>query len=294
MNHEPIEELLAAYSLGVLDEREQKSLEEHMQSGCDDCRLQLVRMRTASSLLAYSLPLKAPAATLKKKVFAELEGQKQKPQIGMNRRGNRFAPHFRARFMIAGLVFALVLFGLYQMWVHLNGRDAIVISSQFGAVLINGAPSKANAALHIGDTLTTGPAAQVEIHFGEQGLARLGENAELKLVQNRRIYALELNQGSLLSVLKSGTDYRVKSLSTVASVRGTIFFMRTYPDRHSTYVCACKGTLFMTISGVDRELVANNHKALIIEESEFEIHLVDAALFHHTDAQIKDLEKRFY
>jgi anti-sigma-K factor RskA len=81
--HTPrFEELLPAYALGALDGEELRELEEHLVSGCPECRRQLDLWQGDLEALAASVPALEPSETTRRRVLRVAGGAPaSRPQI---------------------------------------------------------------------------------------------------------------------------------------------------------------------------------------------------------------------
>ena len=66
---ERIEEFLPAYALGALDGEDLRELEEHLEAGCAECRLQIGRWHRDLEALAESVPPVQPSETTRARVL---------------------------------------------------------------------------------------------------------------------------------------------------------------------------------------------------------------------------------
>lgn len=69
---------VGAYLLGALDDLERQDFERHLR-GCDECQDQLERLRPAAEALPGSVEQLAPPPGLKRRLMAEVEPARRKP-----------------------------------------------------------------------------------------------------------------------------------------------------------------------------------------------------------------------
>jgi anti-sigma-K factor RskA len=72
MDHREANELIEAYAFGTLEEEQVRKLEEHLESGCEEC---LARLREASELsvrLAQAVPQSDPAPQVEERLFRRI------------------------------------------------------------------------------------------------------------------------------------------------------------------------------------------------------------------------------
>ena len=68
MSHDAIRDELASYLLGALDPGELADLERHL-AGCEDCRLELERLRPAALALPETVERVEPPPALRARVM---------------------------------------------------------------------------------------------------------------------------------------------------------------------------------------------------------------------------------
>jgi hypothetical protein len=64
--------LLAAQSVGALDEADARALAGHLAGGCDGCESELEALAAAAGTLAESVPPRAPAPRLRASLLERL------------------------------------------------------------------------------------------------------------------------------------------------------------------------------------------------------------------------------
>ncbi|WP_448594847.1 anti-sigma factor [Thermoflexus hugenholtzii] len=77
MDHEILEEELAAYALGALPSEEAAAVAAHL-AGCPECRERVRRYREAAAALAYAAPLRRPSPRLKARLLARARGAERR------------------------------------------------------------------------------------------------------------------------------------------------------------------------------------------------------------------------
>ena len=76
--HEQVDELIAAFALGAVDDAEAMMVRRHLPD-CGECQATLVRMTEVVAVLPLSLEEVAPPADLKDRVLARVEGRGAAP-----------------------------------------------------------------------------------------------------------------------------------------------------------------------------------------------------------------------
>jgi anti-sigma-K factor RskA len=69
---------VGAYLLGAMNDLERQAFERHLR-GCEECREELERLRPAAEALPGSVEQLAPPPGLKKRLMAEVEPQRRRP-----------------------------------------------------------------------------------------------------------------------------------------------------------------------------------------------------------------------
>lgn len=116
-----------------------------------------------------------------------------------------------------------------------NSGPAGLLSQVFGQVrLTRGAetaPAQAGAQLQANDAIETGPASGCEIVLHTGARLRLGPGARLQTLSDasKNASRLQLDRGAVsaeIARLSAGSDFSLRTPTTIAAVRGTRFLMR--------------------------------------------------------------------
>jgi len=115
-----------------------------------------------------------------------------------------------------------------------------------GDVRVNGLAAKEGTEIRPGDTLGTGPDAELVAVLGRDAyLVRAGSQIEISPGRSARIAgALRVVTGALLAVFAPGAPRQVRTATATIGIRGTAMYVETGSDR--TYVCICYGTARLT------------------------------------------------
>lgn len=124
------------------------------------------------------------------------------------------------------------------------GGDA-VLDKVSGTVSIvaagskSGVRAKGGETLLYGDAVRTGPGAVAQIVLKDRGAVLIHENTYFTLAGNPRRTMLEFARGEFLiglrKKLERGMFFRVRTPSSVASVRGTLFWGKSDKEKTTTY-----------------------------------------------------------
>lgn len=145
--------------------------------------------------------------------------------------------------------------------------------------------------LAAGARIRTGADGIVEIVFGSGNALRLEENTTLTLDLADPSNGIDLERGTFAAVFEGletigvGPErtLRVNTPTTIAGVRGTVFFVRVESEE-STYVCTCHGEL--TFDDGDLTIRAARHSARRFVRTADGVQVEDAAEEYHDSASL--------
>jgi anti-sigma-K factor RskA len=108
--HTPvIEELLAIYALGALDGEDLRAVEEHLATGCAECRRRLAELADDVEALAVSEPPIVPADTTRARLLREI-GEPGQPAAPLSAPARRRAPAWS--WLAAAAALLLLVWGI--------------------------------------------------------------------------------------------------------------------------------------------------------------------------------------
>jgi len=120
-------------------------------------------------------------------------------------------------------------------------RDALALGSiekgvyrVRGDVRINGRPAQRGDEIRIGDTVTTGPGAEL-VFVVERDAFMLRQNSSVSFGAD----VMRVVTGAILSVFATGKPRRIETPTATIGIRGTGVYVESEPAR--TYVCTCYG-----------------------------------------------------
>lgn len=167
-----------------------------------------------------------------------------------------------------------------------NGK----ISYLEGEVRINGKAAKIGDLVKNSDTLETLAGSFCEVVFEDDNVFKLDELTITKIDWTHS--DIRLSRGGISAVfnkldklLNDMKDFTVTSPSTVAGVRGTVFYARV-EDKNNTYVCICNGELAMEYGKSELDISATHHKAYRFTSSGNEVTWTDAPMLYHDDSSM--------
>jgi len=171
---------------------------------------------------------------------------------------------------------------------------ALPAHSQMKVVSLQGGLTAKKRALKAGDVI---PETTVKLSKG--GTAVLETPAGRFLLKGPAEFkpakaGVFLRSGGLLSVLgRLKGRYTVRTLSAVAAVRGTDFFVEARGPKE-TYICICQGTLEASGKGMaPKEISAEHHAASLFRRSPKGLEQVPAGMENHTDEELEELRGAF-
>lgn len=164
-----------------------------------------------------------------------------------------------------------------------NARVQFVL----GDIFVNSQKARVGQVVKTGDTLKTGAESYMDIKISNNTGFRIKEESVLivNLVSLDKV-RLNSTEGSILSLVREGVDYEVKTPTATAAVRGTIFFMEQMATGETSF-CTCNGHVeFSNIKNEKMSLVAAHHKAGAFDErGDF----FEQGMVNHTDEEIFNL-----
>ena len=156
-----------------------------------------------------------------------------------------------------------------------------------GDVRINGQPAQRGAEIRTGDTVTTGPGAELVFVVGRDAFM-VRQNSTLNFGAD----VLRVVTGAVLSVFATGQKRRIETATATIGIRGTGVYVEAEPAR--TYVCTCYGEaeLVSRDDPTARETVrTKQHESpRYIMASGAPQMLMQAPVVNHTDAELIMLE----
>lgn len=231
----------------------------------EDAR-EAARLRAAFMALAAGADPTAPPPEAKRNLFTRIEAERRRRSM--------------KRWALAASVLLLAGAGLFPL---LRGPVATV-TAVAGQVLWNERPLALGDRVPAGAVLTALPGGQADLLIKDRAAFRLSNGARLVLSRLRGAMELGLNGGDLVSKVRPGNRFAVVTPLSVASVRGTVFFVRAEsPVR--TYVCLCQGKLHVDAGGAEVDLATDHHAAVLADGGV----LREAGMEGHTDEDVATL-----
>lgn len=156
-----------------------------------------------------------------------------------------------------------------------------------GDARINGEPARQGQEIRAGDTVTTGPGAELVFVVGRDAYM-VRERSRLAF----GVDALRVVTGAVLSVFGTGARRSIATPTATIGIRGTGVYVEVEPNR--TYVCTCYGEaeLASVVEPAARETVRTKHHEAprYIMGSGAPQMLMQAPVVNHTDAELILLE----
>jgi len=156
-----------------------------------------------------------------------------------------------------------------------------------GDVRINGRPAQRGDEIRAGDTVTTGPGAEL-VFVVERDAFLVRQNSTVSFGAD----VMRVVTGAILSVFASGRPRRIETPTATIGIRGTGIYVESEPAR--TYVCTCYGEA--ELASLDepsaREVVRTKHHEsprYVMARGSPQM-LMQAPVVNHTDAELTMLE----
>jgi len=166
-----------------------------------------------------------------------------------------------------------------------------------GTVTLNGDPVTIGDPVAHGDVLVTGAGGAAEVSFGDYRVLRAADGARLVIDAEDREFRLD---GGSLAVLQSKTrrifgedDWTIRTPTTVAAVRGTIYHTRV-ESADSTYFCLCNGRIHLEDEARYVDLEAAHHTAVRAVRTDQGVEYRTAGMEYHTDESMEALADRVH
>jgi anti-sigma factor RsiW len=143
MEHEPYNELTAAYALDALEPDEVDAYEEHL-AGCAICQDNLASMSATMVQLAYAAPPVDPPPQLRERILEAARAERQNV-VPLRPRGGWLRPSARTAVAAGAAIAACLIIGLGVWNVSLSrdldqarDRQAVALQGANGSVVVDG------------------------------------------------------------------------------------------------------------------------------------------------------------
>jgi len=264
--HEELQDILASHALDAAAPAERRAVETHLPS-CPACQKILADFRAAAMALPLSLHPEKPPVGVKARVFSNLAA----------------APRFAWRPLALAAGFLLCV-GLW-MSARQNAWRVVEVS---GPAYADGRALRAGDRLRPGARLKLGPGARADVRLASRAVFRLAPGSDATVARAGKGYFLRLEEGGILSVVKTGTRYKVQTPLASATALGTVFYVGA-PAPRQTYACACAGRIHLEAPGFSESLEAEHHKAVVLEGVGGVARAASGPMIEHTDGDIAAL-----
>lgn len=162
-----------------------------------------------------------------------------------------------------------------------------------GDVFINSSPGSIGDRVNDSDTIRTEENSYCEVVFGDSNVFRLDENTQTQINWSRS--DIKLEKGAISAVftkldkfLNGDKDFTVTSPSSVAGVRGTVFFMKVEDD-NNTYLCICNGALTVDGPEEDLDIASDHHKSYRFTKDGNTVTTTSAGMLYHDDEKMESV-----
>ncbi len=196
---------------------------------------------------------------------------------------------------IISLAISVNLFATGQKQVSGNSNKGILAYYE-GTVFINDIPGDIGDEVTSSDTLRTGEESYCEVVFGDSNVFSLEENTVTRI--NWDNSDIQLKKGAISAVftkldkfLNDDKDFTISTTSTVAGIRGTVFFIKV-EDEENTYLCICNGKLNITKRNEILSVSSAHHKAYRFTKVNDSVTTTNAKMLYHDDDKMEKVAKR--
>ncbi len=175
-----------------------------------------------------------------------------------------------------------------------SDESAARIEFLVGEVTVDGDEALIGMSLDPGSTVRTGSDGTVDIVFGSGNALRVSEDTVMVMDLSDPAVGLDIRRGTVSAVFEglesigTGPDdtFIVRTPSTVAGVRGTVFFVKI-EDPDTTYVCTCHGIIDFDQSGLT--VSAARHEATRFVRSDGEVTALRAPGIYHDSDDLNEI-----
>ncbi len=199
-----------------------------------------------AALLAHAAPQRRPPAGLKGRVMASL-GEDLRPPSAYRRWA-------LPAFAVAAAVAALVVY------LPTRGAERITLVSAVGGVAVDGRAAAEGSGIEYGREITAGDDGEAVVRIGRSGGFKLSRGGRARVFTHDDGIEVVLDSGWLLSAVRTGARYRVKTPRSLVAALGTDFIVKVRESR--AYVCICRGRINLSGDFTERELASERHGAL--------------------------------
>lgn len=198
--------------------------------------------------------------------------------------------------MAKKLILAIQLFTLIA-YSYANGAQDSSPSSVNGTitylegdVYINDMTAEIGDSLKSSDVLKTGFDSYCEVVFEDANIFRLDGDTITIIDWSKS--DIEIQQGGISAVfnkldklLREMKDFTISTPTTVAGIRGTVFYVRT-EDENNAYLCICNGELAVNYNDKEELISSDHHKAYRYTKTEEGVSVKSAPLIYHDDPKM--------
>jgi len=149
-----------------------------------------------------------------------------------------------------------------------------------GNLTVEGKSAGVNDKIPFGSSFYTGQNSFSDLRIANAAVFRMGPNTQAKVVKRKDQIVVVMKTGTMLSHVKTGTQYAVLTPVATAEARGTVFFVKMDAPQ-TAYICLCNGHLMVSAPGAQQELVASHHKAVQVSQENGKTVLASAPMRDH-------------
>ena len=187
-------------------------------------------------------------------------------------------------------------------WTAMGGYGAAVAQQRsnivelLGDALINGGRLRPQQVIQSGDSIETGPGANLVFVIGNSSF-QVRQNSRVTVDRGatlNTVSVLRIVTGAVVSVWGKGFSRQIVTPTLTAGIRGTGVYTEVFAERDNrTYFCNCYGTIDLQASGSAATSQAEYHQSFWAEPqaSAAGSFLTPARAINHTDEEIEFLAR---
>lgn len=187
-------------------------------------------------------------------------------------------------------------------WTAMGGYGAAVAQQRsnivelLGDALINGGRLRPQQVIQSGDSIETGPGANLVFVIGNSSF-QVRQNSRLTVERGaslNTVAVLRMITGAVASVWGKGTSRQIVTPTLTAGIRGTGVYTEVFPAQsYRSYFCNCYGTVDLSTATESRTSVSSYHEAIWADpvDGGDRARMAGAPAINHTDEELEFLAR---
>ncbi len=164
-----------------------------------------------------------------------------------------------------------------------------------GKLKINGKKAKLDDKVSYGDKLKTSKKSKAAIQVAGKNILMMYAKTKLTYKIKKGDGLLYVPQGALAAVIKNRAavgEFRIKTPTTTAGVRGTTLFVKSLKKKKRSYTCVCNGKITIKSAKGEKVVEAAHHQAYWYSKKGDKLKIKQVGMVDHDDntqQQLADL-----